>query len=121
MSIRSLLPLTTSGGAEAGISNRQHITCVYKCGDACSAPIPNTTDNPYFGDIATEISRRGALKAAGVMALAVGATQVMPSMAAAQSSGAGALDGGSLGGNADGITTDFTPVRPNTADAVTVP
>ena len=121
MSIRSLLPLTTSGGAEAGISNRQHITCVYKCGDACSAPIPNTTDNPYFGDIATEISRRGALKAAGVMALSVGATQVMPSMAAAQSSGAGALDGGSLGGNADGITTDFTPVRPNTADAVTVP
>ena len=32
--------------------------------------MPNTTDNAYFGDIATEISRRGALKAAGVVALA---------------------------------------------------
>ncbi|MGX1768199.1 PhoX family protein [Dietzia sp. NPDC055343] len=120
MSIRRLLPLTTSGGAAPGISNRQHITCVYKCGDQCAAPVPNTTGNPYFGDIATEISRRGALKAAGVVALAVGATQVMPGVAAAQGSAAGSLgDTGSLGGN--GIDTTFTPVSPNTDDAVTVP
>ncbi|WP_295648867.1 PhoX family phosphatase [uncultured Dietzia sp.] len=120
MSIRRLLPLTTSGGAAPGISNRQHITCVYKCGDQCAAPVPNTTGNPYFGDIATEISRRGALKAAGVVALAVGATQVMPGVAAAQGSAAGSLgDTGSLGDN--GIDTTFTPVSPNTDDAVTVP
>src|SRR5699024_10858787 len=74
-----MLPLLTPG-----ISNRQHITCVYRCGDQCAAPVPNTTTNPYFGDIATEISRRGALRAAGVVALAVGATQVLPRTAAAR-------------------------------------
>ena len=122
MSIRRLLPLTTAGGAAPGISNRQHITCVYKCGDQCAAPVSNTTDNAYFGDIATGISRRGALKAAGVMTLAVGATQILPATAAAQSAGPlGSLGGttGSLGGAT--IDTSFTPVAPNTADAITVP
>ena len=115
MSVRRLLPLATPG-----ISNRQHVTCVYKCGDQCAAPVPNTTDNPYFGDIATDISRRGALKAAGVVALAVGATQVLPGVAAAQgSSAAGSL--GATGSAGDGIDTGFAPVAPNTADAVTVP
>lgn len=114
MSVRRLLPLATPG-----ISNRQHITCVYKCGDQCAAPVPNTTDNPYFGDIATDISRRGALKAAGVVALAVGATQVLPGVAAAQGSSAGSL--GAAGSTGGGIDTGFTPVAPNTDDAVTVP
>ncbi|GLB63337.1 hypothetical protein NCCP2495_12150 [Dietzia sp. NCCP-2495] len=121
MSIRNLLPLTTSGGAAPGISNRQHITCLYKCGDQCSQPVPNTTDNPYFGDIAAGISRRGVLKAAGVMTLAAGATQMLPSTAAAQISGPlGSLGGaaGSLGATVD---TTFTPVAPNTDDAVRVP
>ncbi|WP_163376982.1 PhoX family phosphatase [Dietzia sp. Alg238-R159] len=119
MSVRRLLPLATA--PTPGISNRQHVTCVYKCGDQCAAPVPNTTDNPYFGDIATEISRRGALKAAGVVALAVGATQVLPAAAAAQgSSAAGSLGPtGSTGGAT--IDTGFAPVAPNTADAVTVP
>ncbi|MEV8223465.1 alkaline phosphatase PhoX, partial [Dietzia maris] len=119
MSARRLLPIATA--PTPGISNRQHVTCVYKCGDQCAAPVPNTTDNPYFGDIATEISRRGALKAAGVVALAVGATQVLPATAAAQgSSAAGSLGPtGSTGGAT--IDTGFAPVAPNTADAVTVP
>ena len=122
MSIRNLLPLTTSGGAAPGISNRQHITCLYKCGDQCSQPVPNTTDNAYFGDIAAGISRRGVLKAAGVMTLAVGATQMLPTTAAAQGAGPlGSLGGaaGSLGGAT--VDTTFTPVLPNTDDAVTVP
>lgn len=122
MSIRRLLPLTTSGGAAAGISNRQHITCVYKCGDQCAAPVPNTTDNPYFGDIATGISRRGALKAAGVMTLAVGASQMLPATAAAQSSNPLGSLGGAAGSLGDAtINSSFTPVAPNTADVVTVP
>ena len=124
MSIRRLLPLTTSGGAAPGISGRQHVTCVYKCGDQCAAPVPNTSDNAYFGDIAAGISRRGALKAAGVMTLAVGATQLLPATAAARDTGSAGLPGsvdpaGSLGGS--GIDTAFAPVAPNTADAVTVP
>lgn len=116
MSVRRLLPIATPG-----ISNRQHVTCVYKCGDQCAAPVPNTTDNAYFGDIATEISRRGALKAAGVVALAVGAAQALPATAAAQGPGAAASLGstGSTGGAT--IDTGFIPVAPNKADAVTVP
>src|SRR5699024_7477068 len=95
-----------------------------KCGDQCAAPVPNTTDNAYFGDIAAGISRRGALKAAGLMTLAVGATQLRPANASAQASGsAGPLGSigptGSAGG--PGVDTTFTPVAPNTADAITVP
>lgn len=113
MSVRHLLPLSTPG-----VSNRQHVTCVYKCGDQCSSPVPNTSANPYFGDVARQISRRGALKAAGVVALAVGAAQAMPRVAAAQ----GSLGAAGLGAGAAGtLDTGFTPVAPNTADAVTVP
>ncbi|MFN3601776.1 MAG: PhoX family protein [Dietzia sp.] len=116
MSVRRLLPIATPG-----ISNRQHLTCLYKCGDQCAAPVPNTSGNPYFGDVATEISRRGALKAAGVVALAVGATQVLPATVAAQGSlGAGSVGGlGASGGGT--LDTGFIPVAPNTADAVVVP
>ena len=49
------------------------MTCRYKCGDACSKPVRNTSDNEYFGDIAKEVSRRSMLQASGVAVLAVGA------------------------------------------------
>ena len=126
MPVRRLLPIATPG-----VSNRQHMTCLYKCGDQCAAPVPNTSGNPYFGDIATELSRRGVLKAAGVVALAVGATQVVPATAAARgsngslaSAGLGSAGSGSAGPGSAGpaaLDTRFTPVAPNTADAVTVP
>ena len=32
-------------------SSRSHRTCLYKCGDACSKPVPNTSNNTYFGDL----------------------------------------------------------------------
>ncbi|MDX2357509.1 PhoX family phosphatase [Dietzia sp. PP-33] len=116
MSVRRLLPL-----ASPGISNRQHVTCLYKCGDQCAAPVPNTSDNPYFGDVATGISRRGALKAAGVVALAVGGAHALPATVAAQGS-LGTGSAGALGSSGGGtLDTGFTPVSPNTADAVTVP
>ena len=61
-----------------GKSSRQHVTCRYKCGDACSKPVPNTSDNEYFGDIVRRsISRRNALRAGGVTVLAVGAGSVL--------------------------------------------
>ncbi len=56
-----------------GKSKRQHITCVYKCGDACSKPVRNTSDNEYFGDIVKAVSRRSMLQAGGIAVLAVGA------------------------------------------------
>ena len=56
-----------------GRSSRQHVTCRYKCGDACSKPVPNTSDNEYFGDIVQAVSRRSLLQAGGIAVLAVGA------------------------------------------------
>jgi uncharacterized protein len=50
-----------------GKSKRRHVTCRYKCGDACSKPVPNTSDNEYFGDIAKAVSRRSVLQAGGVV------------------------------------------------------
>lgn len=47
-----LLPVLTGHGG------RSAMTCQYRCGNACSHPAPNTSDNPYFGDIASEVSRR---------------------------------------------------------------
>lgn len=116
MSVRRLLPIATPG-----TSDRQHVTCQYKCGNQCAAPVPNTSDNPYFGDIAAGISRRGALKAAGVIALSVGAAQALHGSAAAQERiGAGSVgDPGSAAGGT--LDTGFTPVEPNTLDTVTVP
>ncbi len=55
-----LLPLL--GGTRHG--SRDAMTCLYRCGNACDHPVPNPTDNPYFGDVVdTEISRRGVVRA----------------------------------------------------------
>jgi uncharacterized protein len=59
--------------AHRGRSSRQHITCRNRCGDACSKPVPNTSDNEYFGDIVQAMSRRNVLRVGGVAVLAVGA------------------------------------------------
>lgn len=54
-------------------ANRSSVTCKYRCGNACAHEAPNTSDNAYFGDIVESVlSRRGALKASGVLALTVG-------------------------------------------------
>jgi secreted PhoX family phosphatase len=55
-----------------GKSRRQHVTCRYKCGDACTKPVPNISTNEYFGDIAKAVSRRAMLRASGIAVLAVG-------------------------------------------------
>ena len=58
---RSLLPLLT---AAAHVTNRSAQTCEYRCGNQCAQPVPNTSDNTYFGDIATSVlSRRRVLQA----------------------------------------------------------
>ena len=46
----SLVPLNLFV-AHQGRSSRQHVTCRNRCGDACSRPAPNTSDNAYFGDM----------------------------------------------------------------------
>ncbi|MCK0175960.1 PhoX family phosphatase [Mycolicibacterium sp. F2034L] len=101
-----------------GKSKRQHITCRYKCGDACSKPVPNPSDNEYFGDIVKIVSRRSVLQATGVTVLAVGAGSVLaacggdtPTAAPTSSNAAPEPLPGMR----------FDSVAPNSEDAVVIP
>lgn len=101
-----------------GRSSRQHITCRYKCGDACSKPAPNTSDNEYFGDIVKAVSRRSMIQAAGVTVLAVGAGSVLAAC------GTEEAPQGSPTTSAPPETPPgmkFSAVAPNSEDAVVVP
>ena len=54
-------------------SSRSHRTCLYKCGDACSKPVPNTSNNTYFGNLMDrEFTRRSALRTGGAAVVTVG-------------------------------------------------
>ncbi|MER7013072.1 PhoX family phosphatase [Saccharopolyspora sp. NPDC000359] len=98
---RRLLPLLSTG--------RSRLTCRYRCGDQCSEHPPNPTDNPYFGDLlAAALDRRGFLRAGAVVAASAA---VLPGLSARPAAAAP--------GPPPGL--DFTPVRPNSADAVVVP
>jgi uncharacterized protein len=101
---RKLLPLFTGH-----TPRRAAATCQYRCGNACAHEAPNTSDNPYFGDVVREIvSRRNVLKAGAVLAVAgAGMGAVAAPVAAAPGK--------------PGHGLDFEPVAPNTLDAVVVP
>ncbi|MFJ6691168.1 PhoX family protein [Streptomyces sp. NPDC091294] len=121
--MRKLLPLigTPSVSHPGG---RSAMTCRFRCGDACFHEVPNTSDNEYVGDvIAGALSRRSMMRAAAVVTVAAagaGAVGVAgaPSAQAAPAAGKG-LGKPSKAQGARGLR--FTPVAPNTADAVTVP
>ncbi|GAB2588481.1 PhoX family protein [Streptomyces capparidis] len=115
--MRKPLPLLSShpGGRSA-------LTCRFRCGDACFHEVPNTSGNAYLGDVvATALSRRGALRAGAVVAAvtAAGATGVLGADPAAARGAAAPAKGGAAARPARGLR--FTPVAPNTADAVVVP
>ncbi|WP_261718968.1 PhoX family protein [Streptomyces sp. FZ201] len=117
--MRIPLPLIrTSDGSHPG--GRSAMTCRFRCGDACFHEVPNTTANPYVGDvIAGALSRRGVMRAAAVVtaATAVGAAGAAAPAAAAPKHPHPHKPGPERG--ARGLR--FTPVAPNTRDAVTVP
>ncbi len=96
--------------------SRSDLTCHYRCGNACDAPTPNTSDNPHFADVAaTAFARRALLKggAVGASALVVGGLVAEP---------AAARHGAGTGGGKGGVgTARFTPVAPNKLDEVVVP
>ncbi|RWA23236.1 phosphatase [Mycolicibacterium brumae DSM 44177] len=98
-----------------GKSRRQHITCRYKCGDACSKPAPNTSDNAYFGDVVKAMSRRSMLRASGVTVLAAAAGSAL---AACDSRSPVAEPAAVDVPTPPGM--NFTAVAANTDDAVTV-
>jgi secreted PhoX family phosphatase len=103
-----------------GRSSRQHVTCRYKCGDACTKPVANTSDNEYFGDIARQaISRRSALQAAGITVLAVGAGSALAACSRDQQPAATPTSSGAPAEPSPGM--NFTAVAPNTEDAVVIP
>lgn len=108
--------------AHTGRSSRQHVTCRYKCGDACSKPVPNTSDNEYFGDVLAAVSRRSALKTAGIAVLAVGAGSAL---AACSTNGSDtAATSSTSAAPAEPATPagmNFASVAPNSEDAVVIP
>jgi len=97
--------------------NRSAVTCALKCGNACAHPVPNTSENSHFRDIANAaISRRAALGLGGGLAAAVvvGANAVSTAPAAVAHGGAHPKGGGKL---------EFRALNgvPKTVDDVTVP
>ena len=106
-----------------GKSSRSNITCKYKCGDACSHNVPNTSGGAYFGDLVRHaVSRRGVLRGGAMAVLAVGAGGAL--VACSDDSAAAPAEGGTQGAADLGPSpagTDFVAVAPNTDDAVTVP
>lgn len=107
---RSLLPLLPMAGHTRG--KRSPVTCHLKCGDACSQPVPNTSENPYFRDVVdAALSRRAVLAGAAVAgaAIVIGSTVGDPLPAAAHDSRGGRLP--------------FRPIAPQPAatDAFAVP
>ncbi|ANS80194.1 Putative phosphatase [Serinicoccus hydrothermalis] len=75
---RTLLPLLA-----AHPGGRSSATCRYRCGDACSQPVPNTSDNTYFGDVVQTAIRRRAVLTGGGAALAGVAWAAAPQPAVA--------------------------------------
>ncbi|WP_326580388.1 PhoX family protein [Streptomyces sp. NBC_00481] len=121
--MRKLLPMI---GSHPG--GRSALTCRFRCGDACFHEVPNTSTNPYVGDvIASALSRRSVMRAAAVVSVATAAGTAAtlgtaPPAAAATAeaaTGTGTGKGKGKGRAARGLR--FTAVEPNTADTVTVP
>jgi uncharacterized protein len=101
-----------------GRSSRQHVTCRYKCGDACSKPAPNTSDNEYFGDIAQAVSRRSLLQAGGIAVLAVGAGSALAACGSQEQPAATPTSSAVPAEPPPGM--NFTAVAPNSDDALVV-
>ncbi|MGP3734700.1 PhoX family protein [Streptomyces sp. GDS52] len=120
--MRKLLPLigTPSGSHPGG---RSAMTCRFRCGDACFHEVPNTSSNEYVGDVISDaLSRRSMMRAAAaVTVVAAGAVNLAgaPEAQAVPAAGKGQGHGNNKAKGARGLR--FTPVAPNTADAVTVP
>ncbi|MDF2093188.1 PhoX family phosphatase [Knoellia sp. 3-2P3] len=116
---RTVLPLTPTGRA-AHPGGRSAMTCHFRCDDACSKPVPNPSDNTYFGDVvAAGASRRSVLKGGGLVAAVVGLTAATGTRAAAAAPAAAPTVSGATTRSPFG----FTPIaaQPEGLDKVVVP
>jgi uncharacterized protein len=114
-----LLPMLGS----AGHGGRSAMTCQYRCGNACDHPVPNESDNPYFGDLVrTEVSRRGMIRGGAIGALVLGfgggaLAEAAPAAAAPRAVPTGLPAAARTAGG--GLT--FKPIPPNKLDTLVVP
>ncbi|MCW6004774.1 PhoX family phosphatase [Micromonospora sp. CPCC 205371] len=106
---------------------RDAMTCQYRCGNACDHPVPNDSDNPYFGDVVrTEVSRRGVVQAGAVGALVLGfagaaAAGATPALAVEAAAGGAAPDTDALKPARFSGALTFKPIPPNKLDTFVVP
>jgi uncharacterized protein len=108
---QNLLPLLPSGPH----GSRDAMTCLFRCGNACDRPEPNTSGHRHLRDeVARVVQRRSLLKGAGIGAGAVALGGLTGAPAAADDAARRQVEG-RLGRVA------FTPVAPNRRDAVVVP
>ena len=113
-----LLPLFTTNPR----GGRSSITCRYRCGNACSHEAPNTSDNTYFADVVADVvSRRKALKAGAVIAVAGAGVAAATGTAAAAPAERHVPGHSGPGHSGHGTGLDFEPVAPNDLDALVVP
>ncbi|GAB17387.1 putative phosphatase [Gordonia effusa NBRC 100432] len=116
--VRIALPLFAPYDRHDGQSKRAHLTCRYKCGDACWREPGNTSDNPYFGDVVrTAVSRRAMLRGTAGAAIGVGAASLL---AACGDDNSPTTSGpASVTGSGDGSQgMNFSIVAPNKEDAL---
>lgn len=112
-----LLPLTSLPRH----GSRSRATCLYRCGNACSQPVPNQSNNPHVHDLVEgAIARRSMLRsgALGAGALVV-AGLAAASPAAAERRWPASVAAAPPRPVANLGCTAFTPVAPNVTDAVT--
>src|SRR3712207_9586749 len=84
----TFLPLLPTG-SQGPHGSRSAMTCHYRCGDACSKPVPNTSQNPEFHVIAPQgLPRRAVLGAPAAGAAAMVISGLVEPAHAAQSAGA---------------------------------
>ncbi|MFI5938473.1 PhoX family protein [Actinoplanes sp. NPDC051494] len=102
-----------------GHSSRDAMTCLYRCGNACDHPVPNTSGNDYLGDVVRSgVSRRGVMGAtagaAGALVLGFGSAAAATPAPATPAPAAGGHHG-----KAGALT--FKPIPPNKLDTLVVP
>ncbi|NHC47218.1 PhoX family protein [Motilibacter aurantiacus] len=98
------------------------MTCLYRCGNACDKPVPNTTDNPYIKDVIEGVlTRRALFKAAGASALVVMAGQALDTRSASAAPKLPRVPSPiGIATNGDGAL-EFVAVAPNNRDELVVP
>ena len=94
------------------VGRRNHKSCRWGCGDACSKPPPNRSGNETYAEVVERaLSRRAFLAAGGVGALVIGA-------AASPADASEEPPVGPYRPHPTGRRLAFTPIAPNTIDDV---